>query len=123
MGLGASLYGLLLNMLLKNSLNLSEKEVVVNFFLIGLLYSLGELPNSFLKRQLGVPPGELPKNSKYKVLFKVSDIFDSLIFCGIGYAILFQFPVSLIVLSVLIGGILHIVTDKLMVSLSLKKKA
>jgi hypothetical protein len=118
-----SFYGWLINLSLGNPFNLSNKYVLINFFLIGLLFSLGELPNSFLKRQLDIPPGELSKKKNKRILFKLVDTFDSLFFCGLGYIIIFRFPVFSVFISILIGGILHLFTDKLMVKISLKKNA
>ena len=122
MSLCAAFYGWLLNASFGNPLRLSEKEVAVNFFLIGLFYSIGELPNSFFKRQLGIPPGKPPSNITLKIIFRTIDTFDSLIFCGVGYILFFQLPFLLVVLSVLIGGILHLSTDQFMTALSLKSK-
>ena len=53
----------------------------INAFLfggiIGLSYILFELPNSFMKRKMGIAPGENAK--KYKILFMVIDRCDSAI--------------------------------------------
>lgn len=42
---------------------------------IGLIYGLGELPNSFIKRRLGVKPGKT--SDKYKLVFIIYDHIDS----------------------------------------------
>jgi CDP-2,3-bis-(O-geranylgeranyl)-sn-glycerol synthase len=44
----------------------------------GLGFMVGELPNSFLKRQLGIPPGGAPQQMQAKVLFFALDRFDSI---------------------------------------------
>ena len=53
------------------------------FALLGLWagfgFMVGELPNSFLKRQLDIPPGCAPQRMHSKVLFFVIDRFDSII--------------------------------------------
>lgn len=53
-------------------------EVASAFALVGLGYSLGELPNSFLKRQMGLAPGELP-SSRFRVLHRVLDLSDGVL--------------------------------------------
>lgn len=45
----------------------------------GLGFMIGELPNSFVKRQLDIPPGNAPQCSFAKVLFFMIDRFDSII--------------------------------------------
>ena len=43
--------------------------------MIGLTYILAELPNSFLKRRLGIPPGE--KSTRFSFFFVLLDQLDS----------------------------------------------
>ena len=45
----------------------------------GLAFMLAELPNSFLKRQLGVAPGETPGEGLARVLCVLLDRFDSIL--------------------------------------------
>jgi CDP-2,3-bis-(O-geranylgeranyl)-sn-glycerol synthase len=45
----------------------------------GLGFMAGELPNSFVKRQLGVPPGKAPKHPVWRGVGWCVDRFDSLI--------------------------------------------
>lgn len=47
-------------------------------FYAGLGFMAGELPNSFLKRQLDIPPGGAPRQLCAKVLFFLIDRFDSI---------------------------------------------
>lgn len=53
-------------------------------FIAGLGYTLAELPNSLLKRHLGIAPGETP--ARYRQLFILTDQIDS----GIGVAIAYS---------------------------------
>lgn len=53
----------------------------------GLGYVLAELPNSFIKRRLGVAPGATPQ--RYRSLYILADQLDSGIGAGIAY---FCFP-------------------------------
>lgn len=110
-----TIYGWIINYLFNNPLNLDTREIITIFFLIGISYSLGELPNSFVKRQLNIPPGKTSKN-----IFIIIDTFDSLFACGIIYFLLFKLPLTIVLSALLIGGFLHLATDKLMVVLKLK---
>jgi CDP-2,3-bis-(O-geranylgeranyl)-sn-glycerol synthase len=47
--------------------------------LAGLGFMLGELPNSFIKRQMGILPGEAAKGLIQKVIFLITDRVDSLL--------------------------------------------
>ena len=47
-------------------------------FLAGLGFMIGELPNSFLKRQLGVRPGEAARGWPAKTVFLILDRIDSI---------------------------------------------
>jgi CDP-diacylglycerol--serine O-phosphatidyltransferase len=47
---------------------------------------LGELPNSFLKRRLGIAPGATP--ARGRPLFVLMDQLDSGIGCALAYALL-----------------------------------
>lgn len=48
-------------------------------FVAGFGFMIGELPNSFIKRQLGIGPGEAPGKLGAKVLFFALDRFDSIV--------------------------------------------
>lgn len=54
-----------------------------NFGLLGLFaglgFMLGELPNSFLKRQLDIPPGGTPESTAGKIVCFVLDRIDSIL--------------------------------------------
>lgn len=54
--------------------------------LAGLGYVLGELPNSFLKRRLGIAPGATPARGRW--LFVLLDQLDSGVGVALAYAVL-----------------------------------
>ena len=58
----------------------------------GLGFMLGELPNSFVKRQLGIEPGEAPDGMGARIVFFAVDRFDSV--AGMMIAIGFLVPTS-----------------------------
>lgn len=94
--------------------------VALSYGLVGLLYSIGELPNSFIKRRLGVPAGGVSPRFVSSAVFQVVDTFDSLVACGVGYYLLLGFSLRAIFLALGLGGVIHWGTDQLMKQLRLK---
>jgi len=89
--------------------------------LLGAGYILGELPNSLLKRQLNIPPGEMPSDRR-KALFWTIDQLDS-----VGGVFLVLLPVwrpDLVFVSIVvaIALLLHPSVAALMVALGLKDR-
>lgn len=123
MGLFTMFYGFVVYQFTKGSLNLmlSNFEITRDFLLIGLSYSFGELPNSFLKRQLSIPPGQLPAKKFQRIFFKFTDTFDSLIPIGLVAFLFFKFSPRVIMTALLIGGLIHLITDHLMRLIKLKQ--
>jgi len=118
------IYGYLLIKILKleTAFGLSSLPIFYYYSLIGLSYSIGELPNSFIKRQLSISPGGVSKKKVERYFFKILDTVDSLIVCSVGYYYLFKFPTSIILKSIFLGSFIHLATDQLMIGLNLKKK-
>jgi CDP-diacylglycerol--serine O-phosphatidyltransferase len=61
----------------------SSYQPVLFGFLLGIIYCLSELPNSFIKRRLKIPEGKRPE--KYKMFFLLLDQLDSTIGCTMIY--------------------------------------
>jgi len=122
MGFITMVWGFFTYLLLEGGLYVktSYLQVLHNFLFIGIVYSLGELPNSFIKRQLAIPPGKVHPKNPIKHVFKFTDTFDSLIAVGIAYYFLFNIPITTILIAIMIGGFFHLMTDKLMIKLKLK---
>lgn len=89
--------------------------------LAGLGYILGELPNSFLKRQLGIGPGEAAPGGQGK-LFWVIDQVDSLFGVWLVLCLLHPMPLTLLLSLVLLTMIVHPLVAGLMVCLGLKQR-
>ena len=89
-------------------------------FLIGLAYALFELPNSFLKRRLGIKPGKSATGWK-KVLFTILDQADSIF--GICLVVCLFYPMTIwfYLLYVLIGSATHILLNVLLYLAGLRK--
>ena len=58
---------------------LSPPEYALLGLLAGLGFMIGELPNSFLKRQLGIPPGETPRRLSARIACFALDRIDSIV--------------------------------------------
>lgn len=76
-------------------------------FLLGFVTMLGELPNSFLKRQLGYSSGEAPKG-KFGFFFFFLDQVDLLL--GFWLVMYFFIPIriSYIIYSIIIVYVIHL---------------
>lgn len=119
MGMFTGLYGAYIYYLLGTPYQLAS--IFLLFCIIGLSYSIGELPNSFIKRQIGIKPGMKASTNPAMTIFYVTDIFDSLLAVALSYYLLMEVQTISIVLAIFIGGALHVLTDKLMKSLKLKE--
>lgn len=73
----------------------------------GLGFMLGELPNSFLKRRLGIPPGGAPGRASAKVAFFVLDRLDSILGMLVAVSLLVPTPWSVWAWVLLIGPAIH----------------
>ncbi len=85
-------------------------------FLLGLGFALGELPNSFLKRQLGIEAGE-----RGNAFFVILDQVDSLIGCLLLLCLIWVPPP--ITWAVVLGlcTLLHMAVNGIFVCVGLKK--
>jgi hypothetical protein len=86
---------------------------------LGFVYMLSELPNSFIKRQLGIPTGASSEN--YKILQLFADKTDSLIGASVFYFFMMQIQAWETVLLFTISLILHFSISYLLVLMNLKK--
>jgi CDP-diglyceride synthetase len=84
---------------------------VGQYFLLGLGaglgFMLGELPNSFLKRRLKIPPGGVPGNATAKVAFFLLDRVDSIVGMLVAVSLLVPTAWSVWVWVLLIGPAIH----------------
>ncbi|MBA3899217.1 MAG: CDP-archaeol synthase [Bacteroidetes bacterium] len=87
--------------------------------LLGFVYMLFELPNSYIKRRLGIGAGN--SSSKYKWLFAFMDKSDS----AIGVCLVFFFWASISIFQlfylILISIALHALVSMVLVQLKIKK--
>ena len=124
MGLFTMFFGLAIYSVLHNyfdyELDIPTIRLSVYFLLVGLAYSFGELPNSFVKRQLDIAPGEVAEKKIFKYIFFVIDNIDSVLACWLVYVWLFDFSVESTLVAVVVSAVIHLGTDVLMRGLKLK---
>lgn len=79
-------------------------------FLLGAGYAIAELPNSFIKRRLGIRAGEEAPRA-FRIFFLIFDQIDSVL--GAIFAMVLIYPASftLCVSILIVGGLLHLVVD------------
>jgi len=88
---------------------------------LGLGYALAELPNSFVKRRLGIAPGA--PAARHRFWFTLIDQADSALGCALIYAWLIDVPVAVLLLIVLVGPAVHLAANLTLYSLGLRKEA
>ena len=87
---------------------------------LGISYVLSELPNSYLKRRLGIQPGKLP--ARNRLFFLVLDQADSAIGCVLVYACLIDVPIAALILCVALGPAVHLVANVSLYTLRLREQ-
>lgn len=89
-------------------------------FLLGLFYALFELPNSFIKRRLGIEEGKTTKGL-LKVFFIFLDQADSIF--GLALVVWMFYPIGIInyLLFILVGAVTHILLNMLLYFLHIRK--
>ena len=89
-------------------------------FLLGLFYALFELPNSFIKRRLGIEEGKTTKDI-YKVLFIFLDQADSIFGMALVVWMFYPLGIKLYLLFILVGALTHILLNMLLYFLHIRK--
>ena len=89
---------------------------------LGLGFILGELPNSFVKRQCNVPPGGRGTGLCFW-FFTVLDQIDSIIGCLIAAALTFWVPDrTVVMLTIVLGVFLHMAVNAVFVIMRVKER-
>jgi hypothetical protein len=89
--------------------------------LLGWGYCLGELPNSYVKRRLGIPPGKSVPS--YRALTLFTDHLDSLLGCLAVYALLLDAPLAVFLWILLLGPLVHITVNLALYAAGLRREA
>jgi CDP-diglyceride synthetase len=87
---------------------------------LGLAYMLAELPNSYIKRRLGIEAGMLP--TKNKLLFAFIDQADSAVGCAIAYRLLLGAPWATVIILSLLGPFVHLLANLTLYALGLRRR-
>ncbi len=110
--------GLLL-LLLNFTLNFQVSLPFFTGFTLGFAYMLFELPNSFMKRKLGIQSGT--QASSNKLLFMLIDKMDSAFGVSLIYFLMGNISLQLAMLLFCISSVTHIIFSQLLVQFHLKK--
>ncbi|HAA43086.1 MAG TPA: CDP-archaeol synthase [Ruminiclostridium sp.] len=86
---------------------------------LGFVYAVFELPNSFIKRRVGITPGKTAEGFK-KVIFMFIDQIDSILGCVLVVNMVYKMPLWFYFFYVLMGAVTHIVINILLYSLKLR---
>jgi CDP-diacylglycerol--serine O-phosphatidyltransferase len=108
--------------LLLRSLILHNEDYYWSFsigFILGISYLIGELPNSFIKRRLGISAG------KYHPTFKwvqyVVDKSDSLLMCCLVYYFITDINFRETIILFVVSFFIHVIFSWLLVQMRIKK--
>ena len=125
--LSTVLWGLIIKNTPLNSLNFfyvnNENTLGFNILvgiLLGLFYALFELPNSFIKRRLGITPGK-PATGLKKAVFVFVDQADSIFGCALVVWFFYNLGFARYLGFVVVGAVTHIVINMLLYFAHLRK--
>jgi len=91
--------------------------------LAGLGFMLGELPNSFIKRQMGILPGEAAKGPIRKVVFLIMDRVDSLLGMLLAISLVVPTPWQIWLYVFVLGPFIHLFFSFVLFLLKVKGRA
>jgi len=87
--------------------------------ILGMAYCLAELPNSFLKRRLGIKEGTT--SERFKFLFIILDQADSAFGCLIAYKLVLPISWSVFWGTIIFGTGVHLLFNVLLFLLKIRK--
>lgn len=87
--------------------------------LLGLFYCLAELPNSFMKRRLGIKEGET--SDRWKGFFIIVDQADSAFGCALVYGLIYNVEMKILIWTIILGTGFHLLFNLLLYSLKIRK--
>lgn len=121
------IHGIICNTFNLNNLNyfyMNHNNTLSFNILIGLLlglgYSLFELPNSFLKRRLGISEGKSTSGLS-KIFFIFLDQADSVFGCALVVWLFYDLGIKLYLGYIILGAVTHLVFNMLLYFLHLRK--
>ena len=93
---------------------------IINGLLLGFAYALFELPNSFLKRRLGIAPGKSVEGV-WKGFSVFLDQADSMFGCALVVWLFYDLGIARYIAFVLLGALTHILLNMLLYFAHLRK--
>jgi CDP-diacylglycerol--serine O-phosphatidyltransferase len=88
--------------------------------LLGVAYAVAELPNSYIKRRLGIAPGKRPTQNR--AWFAFADQADSAVGCALVYGWALRLSALTILLLVAVGPAVHLVVNYSLYLMRLRKE-
>lgn len=88
--------------------------------LAGLGFMLGELPNSFIKRQLGIAPGEMAAGRPGRFLQRLADRLDSTVGMLLAMSLMVEIPWQMWLYLIVVGPAVHLAFSRLLTRYGLK---
>ena len=121
------LWGAICNIVNLNSYNFFYVQYENSFFynlliglLLGIAYSIFELPNSFIKRRIGIESGKTAKGLK-KYFFVFLDQADSIFGCCLVVCFFYKMTIGFYLMYVMVGAFTHIVFNMILYFMKLRK--
>lgn len=93
----------------------------ISGIILGFGYSLFELPNSFIKRRIGLPESHSRQDGIGKLFFLI-DHSDSVIGAVVSLFFIYEPSLRLIISLIILGVALHVLFDNLLYRYSYKKE-
>ena len=91
--------------------------------LAGLGFIAGELPNSFIKRQCGIPPGGTPQSRNWRFLTSITDRIDSTLGVLLTISLLLPVPWQTWFYLLFLGPCVHALFSAWLFRLKIKMRA
>ena len=88
--------------------------------LLGLAYVVSELPNSFIKRRIGIEPGKRPP--RHGGWFAFADQADSAIGCALVCGWALRLPAATVLILAAIGPAIHLIVNYSLYLMGLRKE-
>jgi hypothetical protein len=101
-------------------LSFQQYGILFSGIALGLAYVIAELPNSYLKRRLGIAPGT--QATRGRIFFIILDQADSVLGCALMARIAFQISNQVLVLCVIGGTVVHLLFNSLLYLVGLRKQ-
>ena len=89
----------------------------------GIAFMLAELPNSFMKRRLGIAPGHPPSQSWLRPIVLFVDRYDSVLGVLLTLSLLVPVPIATWILVLFFGPVVHALFSIAMHALGIKARA